>query len=104
VFPIPSILKSIGRGRSDGALHLSPLSNGRNECRKLCLTLTLLTRPPTKALLLRLIRKLAGKTLHIPEISAMMREWSMPRADALAELVEGRSRWNRGLSGRKEAS
>jgi hypothetical protein len=42
--------------------------------------------------------------LHITEISAMMREWSMPRADALAELVEGRSRWNRGLSGRKEAS
>jgi hypothetical protein len=28
--------------------------------------------------------KTLENSLHIPEVSAMMREWSMPRADALA--------------------
>src|ERR1700733_845745 len=31
VFPIPSILKAIDQGRPGGALHLSPLSNGRKR-------------------------------------------------------------------------
>jgi hypothetical protein len=53
VFPIPSILKAIGRSRALKERCFYPrYPMGGNECRKLCLTLTRLTRPAIEALLL----------------------------------------------------